>query len=206
MLQLMNHRLKVILLDGRVFIGQMLAFDKHMNLVLADCEEFRTTKKALKKNKKLKLSKEDAPTTNAGISVKPDGDMKRSVGLVILRGENIVSFSVEGGPPPVLDAKTRVSAATMLGQGHGRPTTRGPLPSGLMMPPTATGFPPALPAGIPFPPPPFAVPGFPGMPGMVPPAGMRPPPFPMPGMPMPPGMPAGFPGMPPFPGMPLPPG
>jgi small nuclear ribonucleoprotein B and B' len=45
MLQLLNYRLKLTLQDGRVFIGQMIAFDRYMNLVLADCEEFRTVKK-----------------------------------------------------------------------------------------------------------------------------------------------------------------
>lgn len=30
--------------DGRALVGQMLAYDKHMNLVLNECEEFRTVK------------------------------------------------------------------------------------------------------------------------------------------------------------------
>jgi len=44
MLSLINWRLKVTLSDGRALVGQMLAFDRHMNLVLADCEEFRRVK------------------------------------------------------------------------------------------------------------------------------------------------------------------
>ena len=36
MLSLINYRLRVTLNDGRQFTGQMLAFDPHMNLVLAD--------------------------------------------------------------------------------------------------------------------------------------------------------------------------
>jgi hypothetical protein len=36
MLSLINYRLRVTLNDGRQLTGQMLAFDPHMNLVLAD--------------------------------------------------------------------------------------------------------------------------------------------------------------------------
>jgi len=87
MLGLINWRLKVTINDGRAFIGQMLAFDRHMNLVLADCEEFRRVRPKKKQGE-----------SEAG----PEQEMKRSLGLVILRGETVVSLSVEG-PPPVQD-------------------------------------------------------------------------------------------------------
>ncbi|RKP05553.1 hypothetical protein THASP1DRAFT_10382, partial [Thamnocephalis sphaerospora] len=82
MLSLINHRLRITLSDTRQFTGQMLAFDKHMNLVLADCEEFR----------KVKAKKASG--------AKGEQEQRRALGLVILRGESIVSLTVEG-PPPV---------------------------------------------------------------------------------------------------------
>lgn len=87
MLSLINWRLKVTVNDGRAFVGQMLAFDRHMNLVLAECEEFRRVRP-----KKKAGENEPAPVQ----------EMKRTLGLVILRGETVVSLSVEG-PPPVVD-------------------------------------------------------------------------------------------------------
>ena len=87
MLSLIHWRLKVTLNDGRHLTGQMLAFDKHMNLVLADCEEFRRIKP------KKKSGESDVPV---------ELEQKRTLGLVILRGETVVSLSVEG-PPPVTD-------------------------------------------------------------------------------------------------------
>jgi len=87
MLSLINWRMKITINDGRSFIGQMLAFDRHMNLVLADCEEFRRVRP------KKKPGETETPAMQ---------DMKRTLGLVILRGETVVSLSVEG-PPPVVD-------------------------------------------------------------------------------------------------------
>lgn len=84
MLSLINWRLKVTINDGRALTGQMLAFDRHMNLVLAECEEFRRVR-----------PKKKAGETEAG----PMQEMKRTLGLVILRGETVVSISVEGPPP-----------------------------------------------------------------------------------------------------------
>ena len=100
MLSLINWRLKVTLNDGRALTGQMLAFDRHMNLVLAECEEFRRIR-----------PKKKPGETEAG----PVQEMKRTLGLVILRGETVVSLTVEGPPPVVDDDKKNVVCGIFLG-------------------------------------------------------------------------------------------
>ncbi|KAF5096392.1 hypothetical protein DV451_004262 [Geotrichum candidum] len=75
-----------------------------MNLVLADTEEFRAKKK------------------------QPTKEVKRSIGLVILRGETIVSVSVEA-PPPSSDIRPAAAAAAAAAPSasQARPITRAPL-------------------------------------------------------------------------------
>lgn len=98
MAALVNWRLKVTLNDGRALVGQMLAFDKHMNLVIVDCEEFRRVKSKKKAN------------AEEGEPVPPAQELRRTLGLVIIRGEVVVSISVEG-PPPVKDTDDKAASA-----------------------------------------------------------------------------------------------
>ncbi|KAI9694010.1 MAG: hypothetical protein M1822_003281 [Bathelium mastoideum] len=188
MQNLINYRMRVTLTDGRQMTGQMLAFDKHMNLVLADTEEFRRVKRKPTKA-------QQAPGQAAPIMI--ESEEKRTLGLTIVRGTHIVSSSVDGPPPSDPAARLGTSApggaggapATMAaGTGISRPAGRG-LPPGLTGPAAGVGGP-----GFPGQ---FSGGAFPGPPGGF--AGRGGPPGGAPGFP-PPGQ--GFPGGPPPPGPP----
>ncbi|PLN83021.1 hypothetical protein BDW42DRAFT_165650 [Aspergillus taichungensis] len=155
MQNLINYRMRVTLNDGRQMTGQMLAFDKHMNLVLADTEEFRRVKRKSK------------PTAGPSNTPLVEAEEKRTLGLTIVRGTHVVSCSVDGPPPA--DPSSRLgsnvpgvaSAAATLSAGPGisKPAGRG-LPVGLGGPAAGVGGPPPPPGGFPgFPPG-----GFPGAP------------------------------------------
>lgn len=109
--------MRITLHDGRCIIGTFLAFDKHLNLVLSEAEEFRT----LKSNK-----------SGGGSSIIEEKVEKRSLGLVLIRGENVVSLAVEGPPPPTMTGKL-----TPGGPGIARGAGRGSIP-----PPSMGGGPP----------------------------------------------------------------
>ena len=112
----MEHRLRISLADGRTIVGTFLAFDKHLNLVLVDAEEFRTLK-------------------SSRAAILEERVEKRSLGLIILRGENVVSMAVEGPPPPKVGAQSKGGPGMARGVGRGQ------------MPPS--GMPPGMPPGGP---------------------------------------------------------
>ncbi|KAI9851702.1 MAG: hypothetical protein M1838_003040 [Thelocarpon superellum] len=78
MANLINYRMRVTLNDGRQMTGSMLAFDKHMNLVLADTEEFRRVK-----SKPSKGATQAAPGSAGPALV--ETEQKRTLGLTIGR-------------------------------------------------------------------------------------------------------------------------
>lgn len=79
MLHHINKILRILTDDGRELTGKLLVFDKHMNVVLSSVVEKR-------------------PLTN---KMKKEGvDPTRHLGLILLRGEHVVSVAVvqeEGG-------------------------------------------------------------------------------------------------------------
>ena len=135
--------------DGRQLVGQMLAFDKHMNLVLADCEEYRKVKRK---------TKQGAPGASTGQQT-VETEEKRMLGLAIVRGAHVVSCSVDGPPPSDPAARLGTSApggaaptAMQAGPGISRPAGRG-AGIGLQGPAAGVGAFPGFPG---------AAPGFPG--------------------------------------------
>lgn len=101
-----------------------MAYDKHMNLVLGDCEEYR----------KIRGKKEG------------DKDEKRMLGLVLLRGENVISLSAETPPPPKPRAQLAAGVAPGVGKAAGRGMPGAPLaaaPKGLSGPVRGVGGPAA---------------------------------------------------------------
>ena len=154
LLRYVEHRLRVTLHDGRTIIGTFLAFDRHLNLVLSEAEEFRVLRKG-------------------GAALLEERTEKRSLGLVLIRGENVVSLAVEGLPPPSGTGKMSAAGGGMA-RGRGAPMgIPGGPPPGLA--PMGLGAAPihglGAPGMLPPPPPPGAG-GFPP-PGMG--RGMPPP-------------------------------
>ncbi|CEP62934.1 mRNA splicing protein SMB1 LALA0_S06e07272g [Lachancea lanzarotensis] len=84
---LLHYRIRVLTNDGKAFVGELMAFDSHMNLVLGDCVELRipTTQMAQLKAK------------NKDPNAKPKVET-RTLGLVVLRGEQVLTTVVESGP------------------------------------------------------------------------------------------------------------
>lgn len=133
-----------------------------MNLVLADTEEFRRTRRRGKA----------APGATQQVT---ETEERRAIGLTIIRGAHVISLSVDGPPPA--DPATRLgataggpttAAALAAGPGVARPAGRG-IPVGLAGPTPGVGAPGGgfggFPGAPPFGGPPVGFPGRGGPPG-----------------------------------------
>lgn len=122
MLQYVNWRMKVQISETRTLLGTFMAYDKHMNLVLGDCEEYRRIR---------------------GKKAGEDREEKRMLGLVLLRGENVISLSADDPPPP--KARNAIAAGGPgVGQAAGRGMPVAPMgkaPRGLSGPVRGVGGP-----------------------------------------------------------------
>eukprot|EP01060_Flectonema_neradi_P004132 TRINITY_DN12711_c0_g1_i1.p1 TRINITY_DN12711_c0_g1~~TRINITY_DN12711_c0_g1_i1.p1 ORF type:complete len:199 (+),score=29.93 TRINITY_DN12711_c0_g1_i1:115-711(+) len=148
MFNYLNSEISAQMTNGRTITGIFTAYDKHMNIVLADAVEKRLVY--------VKNQKEREVAT-------------RDLGLVILRGANIVAVTVNGNlgkAPPSRDSLK--ATARLPGQGCGVAAGRAmPMQKGGKG--RAKGGPPASRGpGV------TVVP--PGFPGGMPPGGIAPPP------------------------------
>ncbi|KAG2461581.1 RSMB protein, partial [Polypterus senegalus] len=156
MLQHIDYRMRCILQDGRIFIGTFKAFDKHMNLILCDCDEFR------KINHKI-----DQFSISGYVLTHFDLLAKISETLIVVmtpQGRGTVAAAAAAAGASIAGAPTQYPP------GRGAPPppmARGAPPPGMMGPPPGMRPPMGPPMGMP--------PGR-GAPMGMPPPGMRPPP------------------------------
>lgn len=87
---LVNYKVRVTTSNTSTFVGTLVSYDKYMNLVLSECEEFRLMKKS-----KNYLDNKKVDTEVDASKVR---EQKRLLGLVILRGENVISVVAESAP------------------------------------------------------------------------------------------------------------
>jgi len=125
MQNLIDYRVRITMNDGRQLTGVLMAFDKFMNVVLADTEEFRRIKRR-------------STTKAQGAGDGTELEEKRTLGLVILRGEQVVSISVDA--TPVSENVGRL-APIQPGLGTAKPIGRGISSANVAVPPVGLAGP-----------------------------------------------------------------
>jgi small nuclear ribonucleoprotein B and B' len=124
MQNLIDYQVRISMNDGRQLTGLLMAFDKFMNIVLGDTEEFRRTKR-----------RSTTTTVQTGTA---EQEEKRTLGLVILRGEQVVSLSLEA--PPVSENTGRLEPI-QPGSGTTKAIGRGISAANVVVPPVSLSGP-----------------------------------------------------------------
>lgn len=76
--QWIDHKVRVMIKDKRMMVGTLIGFDKHLNLVLSDTMEYWVISNKGKKHSKKEI--------------------RRPIGLIVLRGCNVISIFAEKSP------------------------------------------------------------------------------------------------------------
>jgi len=151
LMALVGRRIRLVLIDGRTLLGQLLAFDTHLNLCIADCEEFRPTKRLQS------LQRKRANRRKNGQDIEVEGDeqfgqpmaplndllepatpatlMRRTLGFVVLRGQHIVSIAAGGAPIPADANRVRIPASQSISSAQPAVPMPGMMPSQFAAPP-----------------------------------------------------------------------
>merc|ERR1712226_453823 len=93
-----GYLVRVTIKDGRYFIGRLLAFDQYMNLCMAETMEHRVIN-----------------TVKKGENRHTSQIIKREMGLMLMRGHEIVLFAIEGPRLPNREYNNATNTRTAAG-------------------------------------------------------------------------------------------
>ena len=118
----LNYTIEVRTISGKTFEGKFLSYDKHMNIILSECIEYRTLI-----NKKTKEERR----------------IQRNIGLMILRGDCVLGYTPLTPPSKQKQQISQMNKTIISSAPQMNPTLVGPPPGfGMNQPMMQTPYPP----------------------------------------------------------------